>query len=136
MTTNTNLYYQHEFESALAHVGQHELPLAPYLDVTDDEVKVHIELPGAHFDDIRVKFTDYGLEVAARAKVSIHRKRGSVRTTTNKEKSYYRLIPVPYFVDQVKAKATFKDGLLDVVIPRLQRESTKNRRLLTVREGM
>ncbi|KYH37741.1 MAG: heat shock protein Hsp20 [Candidatus Bathyarchaeota archaeon B24] len=76
----------------------------PLVDVmsTDGEVKVIAELPGVEKKDIRLFGTEDTLTI-------------SVDTP---ERKYYKEIQLPAKVDPKKAKSSYKNGVLEVVLPK------------------
>lgn len=94
----------------------------PKVDVIDrdNEILVRAELPGVEKKDIDVSLTDRAVTIKA-----------STRTETKEEKGDYfrqeistgqvsRTVVLPAEVDGQKATAEFKDGLLEVTIPKTQ----------------
>jgi HSP20 family protein len=97
----------------------------PKVDVIerDAEIAVKAELPGYEKKDIQVSLTDRTLTI-----------RASTRKETKEEKGEYfrreistgevsRTLTLPAEVDGTKAKAEFKDGLLDIVVPKVAKSS-------------
>jgi HSP20 family protein len=97
----------------------------PKVDVIerDAEIAVKAELPGFEKKDIEVSLTDRTLTI-----------RGSTRKETQEEKGEYyrreistgeisRTVTLPAEVDGTKAKAEFKDGLLEIVVPKTEKSN-------------
>jgi HSP20 family protein len=78
----------------------------PLVDVveTDSEVRVVVELPGVEKTDIRLHGTEDTLEI-------------NVDTQQNK---YYKEIELPAKVKVKEAKSTYKNGVLEVILPKTQ----------------
>jgi HSP20 family protein len=76
----------------------------PLVDVitADDEVKVIAELPGVEKDDIKLEGTEDTLII-------------SVDTP---ERKYYKEVKLPVPVDPEKAKSNYKNGVLEIILPR------------------
>lgn len=99
-------------------------PIVPVREATVDLVDegnrfvVHAELPGVAKDKIDVALTNDGIEISAETDVQ----------TEDKEKNYvvrerlyshvYKQLSFPQEVIPEKAESTFKDGLLEVRIPK------------------
>ena len=83
----------------------------PLTDVVDagETVKVIIELPGVEKDDIKLSGTDDKLTI-------------SVETS---ERKYFKEVQMPAKVEVKKATSTYKNGVLDVTIPKKKQEKTK-----------
>jgi HSP20 family protein len=81
----------------------------PLVDVlrTDGEVQVIIELPGVSKDDIKLRGTEDSLTV-------------SVDTL---ERKYYKELELPLKVDPKTAESKYINGVLEIIIKRLEKES-------------
>ncbi|MCL4315711.1 MAG: Hsp20/alpha crystallin family protein [Gammaproteobacteria bacterium] len=97
--------------------------LAPRVDVIDrdDEIVVRAEVPGVDKKDLDVSMTENSVTI-----------KGSVRREAKEEKGEYcrceiahgaftRTIALPAEVDDTKAKAVFKDGMLELTIPKREK---------------
>lgn len=95
---------------------------SPTIEVREREgnLEVAAELPGMKKDDVKVECTDDGLIIEGeRRQEHVETQRGFHRS----ERSYghfYRMIPLPQGAQTDKAKAEFKDGLLQVRVPILE----------------
>ena len=78
----------------------------PLVDVveTDGEIRVVVELPGVEKTDIKLHGTEETLEI-------------SVDTPQYK---YYKEVELPVKVKVREAKSTYKNGVLEVVIPKIE----------------
>lgn len=96
----------------------------PFADVieTDREIKVVAEIPGVDKKDIKIKTTESSIEISAETKrEEKEEKKGYIR----RERSYgkfYRAMSLPAAVDASKAKASYKNGVLEVVMPKSEAE--------------
>jgi HSP20 family protein len=94
----------------------------PYMDVkekrepladvmtTDGEVRVIVELPGVEKKDIELSGTEDKLTI-------------SVDTA---ERKYFKEVELPVKVDSKKATSKYKNGVLDITIPKKKEEKTKS----------
>lgn len=83
----------------------------------DNNLVVSAELPGMNKDDVRVEVTDEGLAIRGERKREHEEKRQGYYRSERSYGRFYRMIPLPEGVDAEKAKAQFKDGVLQVEIP-------------------
>jgi HSP20 family protein len=93
---------------------------APQVDVTetDKEVKVCAEIPGVEAKDIDVSVEDGTLTIRGDKK---YEREENERGQYRMERSYgsfERTIPLPAEVDEAKAKAEFKNGVLRLTLPK------------------
>jgi HSP20 family protein len=84
----------------------------PLTDVieADGEVRVIVELPGVEKKNIKLSGTDEKLTI-------------SVETPEHK---YFKEVEMPAKVDVKKAKSAYKNGVLDITVPKKKEEKTKS----------
>lgn len=87
----------------------------PLVDVveTNSEIRVVAELPGVEKSDIKLHGTEDSLEI-------------SVDTPQNK---YYKEVPLPVKVNVKEAKSTYKNGVLEVVLPKMYPQKPKGEQI-------
>jgi HSP20 family protein len=105
----------------------------PRVDVIDRErdVALRAELPGLRKEDIEVSLTDNTLTL--RGKTTHEEKQEEKGEYFRREilhGEFARTVALPCDVDGERALATFRDGVLEVVIPKAERAQ---RRTVTVR---
>ncbi len=84
-------------------------PLADVM-TTDNEVKVFVELPGVEKKDIKLSGTEDKLTISV---------------DTDKRK-YFKEVELPTKVDLKKATSKYKNGVLDITIPKKKEEKQKS----------
>ncbi|UCC58347.1 MAG: Hsp20/alpha crystallin family protein, partial [Candidatus Bathyarchaeum sp.] len=84
-------------------------PLADVMN-TDNEVKVFVELPGVEKKDIKLSGTEDKLTI-------------SVDTA---ERKYFKEVELPAKVNLKKATSKYKNGVLDITIPKKKEEKPKS----------
>ncbi len=90
------------------------------VDLVDEGNKfvVHAEMPGVAKDKIDVALTKDGIEISAETEVE---KEDKTKNFVVRERVYshvYKQLPFPEEVIPEKAESTFRDGLLEVCIPK------------------
>jgi HSP20 family protein len=91
-------------------VKEEREPLTDVIDA-DSEVRVIIEMPGVEKKDIKLSGTDDKLTI-------------SVATPEHK---YFKEVELPIKVDVKKATSAYKNGVLDITVPKKKQEKTKSR---------
>ncbi len=111
-----------------------ELPLfearVPAVDVIDrdKEIVLRAELPGVKKDDIEVTVTERYATLRASASREEKEEKGQYYRHETCTGSFERSVLLPTEVESDKARAQFKDGILEVTLPKLagtQRRSVK-----------
>jgi len=94
--------------------------MKPLTDIyeTPDEVVVVAELPGVRKEDIRIEATEDTLEIRADVKREEEVKEEAYYRRERYYKGFYRKLRLPTAVRPEGAKATYKDGVLTVRLPK------------------
>ncbi|KAG0232645.1 hypothetical protein BGW42_007985 [Actinomortierella wolfii] len=92
----------------------------PACDVyeTDKGWNIHVELPGIKKEDIKIEASDNAVTLSAESKFSEEYTRDNVRCQERRYGTYSRTIPLPESVDRDKIDANFKDGVLNLFLPK------------------
>lgn len=102
-----------------------EMPAMPSVDVIDrdDEVVVRAEVPGYKKEDIEVSVSDGSLTLKGETKAEEKEEKGHYYRCEISHRAFSRIVALPGEVDDAKAKATMKDGMLELTLPK--REKSK-----------
>lgn len=94
----------------------------PRVDVIDREAEVVIraELPGVEKKDLDVTVTEQTLTLRASTHREEAEEKGDYRRNEIVRGEYLRTLTLPAAVDGEKAKAVFKDGLLELTLPKVE----------------
>jgi HSP20 family protein len=97
-----------------------ELGKAPAVDIAEREKEYEItaELPGMEEKNIDVKFADGILTIKGEKKEEREEKKKDYYLSERRFGSFQRSFQVPDGVDADKIEASFKDGLLTVILPK------------------
>ena len=114
-----------EFDRLLEDVfpaGDKEQILAPPVDVyeTDSEVVVKAELPGVKKEDIDITIKENAVHLKAERKEEREEKTENVYRVERFYGTIERIVPLPTEVKPEEAKAEYKDGVLEIRIPKVK----------------
>lgn len=103
---------------------------APAIEVShrDNELLVRADLPGMKRDDVCVDVTDDNITISGKREQEQETERGGIYRSERSYGSFCRTIPLPEGAMADQAKATFKDGVLEVRMPAPD-QTTRGRRL-------
>ena len=87
------------------------------VSVKDDQIKVCAELPGLSKDDVRVELTQAGLTISGERTREPDDCREGIYWSERFCRSFMRTIPIPDEAQVEKAKATFENEILTVLVP-------------------
>ena len=104
---------------------------APALDVreTDKAVEVAVELPGIEEKDVDVSFSDGVLTIRGEKRAEREEKEGEWHHVERSRGSFVRSVQLPPGLDDAKATADFRNGVLTVTLPTSPEAETKLRRI-------
>jgi HSP20 family protein len=94
----------------------------PRVDVIDrdDQVILRAELPGVRKEDLDVAVNDSTVTVKANVQQEDEEKQGDYYRREIRRGVFVRSIALPTEVDGNNAKATFKDGVLELTLPKAE----------------
>jgi HSP20 family protein len=104
---------------------------APKVDVTQrgNELVVRADLPGVNADDVVVEISDDAITISGERQQEREEDRGSVYRYERTYGAFYRVIPLPEGAMADQATATFKNGVLEIVVPAPPEQVSRGRRL-------
>jgi HSP20 family protein len=100
----------------------------------NSELVIHADLPGLTKDDVKVDVSDNQVTIEGERQRHHDEEREGFYRSERSYGRFYRTIPLPEGVIADQAKATFKDGVLEVTIP-APPESARRGRRLEISEG-
>jgi HSP20 family protein len=91
----------------------------PPIEVREREGNLEIctELPGMGKDDVKVEVTDQGIVIQGEKRREHEEEKGGIHRSERSYGRFYRMVPLPEGADADKAKAEFKNGVLEVKVP-------------------
>ena len=100
----------------------------PATDVveTDKEYKIHVDLPGLKEKDVKLNIEGNVLTLSGTREERKEESGDKYHRTERMFGSFERRFSIPDNVDVDKVEAQFKDGVLDVKMPKLETKKTVN----------
>jgi HSP20 family protein len=95
----------------------------------EDKFVVRAELPGLRKEDVEVDMTDQAITIRGQRKHEHEENRDGFFHSERSYGSFYRSIPLPEGVIGDTAKATFRDGVLEITLQAPPDEVTRGRRV-------
>jgi HSP20 family protein len=94
----------------------------PDVDVieTEKEFRVTAELPGLDEKDLEVTYVEGGLTIKGEKREEHEEKRGDYYRSERQFGMFERTIPLPSDINPDKAKASFKKGVLNIMLPKTE----------------
>jgi HSP20 family protein len=88
------------------------------LSETQNTVTLRAELPGMKPEDMRVSVTDDSLTLRGEIREDTVDKGENYERVAKRSQSFSRTIALPCRIKTAEVKATFKDGILEIVLPK------------------
>ena len=106
--------------SGLAIFNEELQHVVPRLNVVEDEkeYRVTAELPGVSEKDIRVNLTKDGLEISGEKRIESLDQGKNAYRFERAFGTFQRFVRIPDDADRSKANASFKQGVLKIVLPK------------------
>jgi HSP20 family protein len=107
------------------------MPTSPKLDVIDRDssVLVRAEVPGVNKGKLEVEASDTSLTIKGEVKQEQTSGDERYRIAEISHGAFERTVSLPSEVDSTKAKATFRDGVVEVMLPKVDRSRPHNLKL-------
>ncbi len=99
----------------------------PSVDVIDRDKEFHVraEIPGVEKKDLDISVTEDSVSIKGCVKHEEKEERGEYYRRETSSGSFSRSVTLPGKVDSSKVKATFKDGVLEMTIPKVKESKRK-----------
>ncbi|HEU4624282.1 MAG TPA: Hsp20/alpha crystallin family protein [Steroidobacteraceae bacterium] len=107
------------FETARELAGESPMLWSPRIDVRerDDAIVIRADLPGVKREDVRVECTDDGIAISGERREEREERGERYQYAERSYGSFYRNIPLPDGAKAEEAKASMRDGVLEVTVP-------------------
>ncbi|MCW8827463.1 MAG: Hsp20/alpha crystallin family protein [Gammaproteobacteria bacterium] len=121
----------HPFRWDLPSMAELGAPLdarLPRVDVIDhdNEIVVKAEVPGIEKEDLDVSVADNSVTIKGSTRHEEKEERGDYYRSEIRRGSFSRTVALPAYVDSEKAKASFKDGVLELTLPKVEKSKRKS----------
>ena len=106
----------------------------PALEVFEKNGEFHVtaELPGMKKEDVKVEVTPEGLTLTGERKAEHVEQREGYYRSEREYGEFCRFVPIPEGADLDKLTASFKDGVLEIVMP-LPKAATPPARIVDIK---
>ncbi len=100
---------------------------APPIDIeeTDEAIVIRAELPGMNKEDIKVNLSGDTLTISGERKQEAEKKGRTYYRIERAYGKFQRTITLPAEVEGEKAKASYKAGVLELVLPKSEKAKAK-----------
>ena len=95
------------------------------LEETEDSYVVQAELPGLKKNEIKVAITEDSITISGERKIAKEEKGKTYHRVEIAYGKFQRMLPLPGEIIPEKAKATYKDGILTIKLPKSEKAKVK-----------
>jgi HSP20 family protein len=99
----------------------------PSVDISDegDHIRIKADMPGVPKENVEVEVDDDVLEIKARTDESHEATDGNYIRRERRTSSFHRCFSLPDTVRSDEIKATMKDGVLSITVPKVEPKQPK-----------
>lgn len=99
----------------------------PPMDITEekDRIVVRTDIPGMKQEEIHVEVEDGALVIKGERKREQESREGQVHRVERSYGSFFRSFTLPTSVDEAKLTAAYKNGVLEVTLPKKEGAKSK-----------
>jgi HSP20 family protein len=99
----------------------------PFIDIKEKEGEliVNADVPGVEKEDITINIRGDTLEISAEKKMEKEEKEEGYIRRERRYTKFYRAIPLPTKVNKDEVRASLKNGVLQIELPKLAEEEAK-----------
>lgn len=107
------------------------LAFSPKIDVLQrgNELVVRADLPGVKPDDVTVEVSEDAITISGQRNEEVVEDSGNIYRVERRYGAFFREIPLPQGAIADQAKASFKDGVLEITVPAPPEQVSRGRRL-------
>jgi HSP20 family protein len=103
------------------------LSFIPAAEITEtpEAVQIKLEIPGMEAKDLNLEVTADSLTINGERKSEIKTEEEGFTRTEFRYGKFHRVIPLPVQVDNNNVTAEYKDGILNLTLPKAEEEKNK-----------
>jgi len=119
------------FEPTAPFGSRSPAPLTPEVDVSESKATIYVqaELPGMGPEDINVSLKGNLLTIQGQKRKETEEQQRSFYRVERQFGSFSRTVPLPTDVEEKGVCATYKNGVLKIVLPKTKAAQEKGRRI-------
>jgi len=126
---NRDWMHSFDFSSAVpSHIPMFSDGKLPQVDIVDNDIDLLIRaaLPGVDKKDLDISMTDNSVTIKASTNYEDKEEKSDYFRSEITHGEYSRTIGLPADVDIDKAKSNFKNGVLELTVPKMARSQRRN----------
>ncbi|MFH0702037.1 MAG: Hsp20/alpha crystallin family protein [bacterium] len=111
--------------------GRQETFWRPAIEVYEQNgnYQLKAELPGINKENIDIEVGEDSITVKGQIKRKEEEKKDNIYRSELRYGKFMRTVPLPTKIDNINAKAEFKDGILTITVPKTKEEEQKFKKI-------
>jgi len=105
-------------------LGNLRLPFTSIKE-TEKNLEIRFEMPGMNKEDIQLKLTDDTIEINAEQKAEKRVEKKNYFSMEQRAGRFYKTMSLPCKVVPEQSKASYKNGVLEVIVPKKEMKKVK-----------
>lgn len=103
------------------------LSFVPAAEMTEtpEAIQLKLEIPGLEAEDLDVEVTADSVSISGERKSESKTEEGGVTRTEFRYGRFHRVVPFPVSIDNKNVIAEYKDGILNLTLPKAEEEKSK-----------
>lgn len=98
---------------------------AAELSETEDTIQLKLEVPGVEAKDLTIEVTEDAVSIKGERKSETNFEEKGMSRSEFYYGTFQRVIPLPARIQNTQVKADYKDGILNLTLPKTQEERNK-----------
>ncbi len=116
-----------DFSPPVSRLANGGLTFAPAAELseTDDAVHLRLEIPGIDAKDLNIEVTAEAVSISGERKSEQKTEEDGITRSEFRYGKFQRVIPLPARIQNADVKADYKDGILNLTLPKAEEEKNK-----------
>ena len=98
---------------------------AAEMSETEDAVHLKLEIPGMNAEDLDIQVSAEAISISGERKSETKTEEKGMTRSEFSYGSFSRVIPLPSRIEHTNVKAEYKDGILNLTLPKAEEEKNK-----------
>lgn len=111
-------------ESFLPSWKENGIPAAE-ISATDEAIHLKLELPGINKEDLDIQVSKNAVSISGERKEENKTEHNGISSSEFRYGKFSRVIPLPVHVQNTNVTAEYKDGILNLTLPKVEEEKNK-----------
>lgn len=103
------------------------LSFVPAAEMTEtpEAIQLKLEIPGLEAEDLNVEVTADSVSISGERKSETKTEKDGATRTEFRYGKFHRIVPLPVSIDNKNVIAEYKDGILNLTLPKAEEEKNK-----------